>query len=241
MSVTTEKTLRELVLETPAATRVLEKLGIDYCCGGNQSLEQACRAANLPIDQVLDSLEAAELATKPEGKDRDWQQEALADLVAHITSTHHKYTRSEIARLAPLLEKVRSVHGQNHPELQSIQTSFLGLADELTMHMMKEEMMLFPYIVRMEESVIERQPILPPPFGTVQNPVSMMMHEHDSAGDALRAMRKASGGYAAPADACVSYQTLYRTLAEFEADLHQHIHLENNILFPRAIAMEQGR
>ena len=241
MSVTTEKTLRELVLETPAAPRVLEKLGIDYCCGGNQSLEQACRAANLPIDQVLDSLEAAELATKPEGKDRDWQQEALADLVAHITSTHHKYTRSEIARLAPLLEKVRSVHGQNHPELQSIQTSFLGLADELTMHMMKEEMMLFPYIVRMEESVIERQPILPPPFGTVQNPVSMMMHEHDSAGDTLRAMRKASGGYAAPADACVSYQTLYRTLAEFEADLHQHIHLENNILFPRAIAMEQGR
>jgi regulator of cell morphogenesis and NO signaling len=241
MSVTTEKTLRELVLETPAAPRVLEKLGIDYCCGGNQSLEQACRAANLPIDQVLDSLEAAELATKPEGKDRDWQQEALADLVAHITSTHHKYTRSEIARLAPLLEKVRSVHGQNHPELQSIQTSFLGLADELTMHMMKEEMMLFPYIVRMEESVIERQPILPPPFGTVQNPVSMMMHEHDSAGDALRAMRQASGGYAAPADACVSYQTLYRTLAEFEADLHQHIHLENNILFPRAIAMEQGR
>ena len=241
MSVTTEKTLRELVLETPAATRVLEKLGIDYCCGGNQSLEQACRAANLPIDQVLDSLEAAELATKPEGKDRDWQQEALADLVAHITSTHHKYTRSEIARLAPLLEKVRSVHGQNHPELQSIQTSFLGLADELTMHMMKEEMMLFPYIVRMEESVIEGQPILPPPFGTVQNPVSMMMHEHDSAGDALRAMRQASGGYAAPADACVSYQTLYRTLAEFEADLHQHIHLENNVLFPRAIAMEQGR
>ena len=241
MSVTTEKTLRQLVLETPAATRVLEKLGIDYCCGGNQSLEQACRAANLPIDQVLDSLEAAELATKPEGKDRDWQQEALADLVAHITSTHHKYTRSEIARLAPLLEKVRSVHGQNHPELQSIQTSFLGLADELTMHMMKEEVMLFPYIVRMEESVIEGQPILPPPFGTVQNPVSMMMHEHDSAGDALRAMRKASGGYAAPADACVSYQTLYRTLAEFEADLHQHIHLENNILFPRAIAMEQGR
>ena len=241
MSVTTEKTLRELVLETPAATRVLEKLGIDYCCGGNQSLEQACRAANLPIDQVLDSLEAAELATKREGKDRDWQQEALADLVAHITSTHHKYTRSEIARLAPLLEKVHSAHGQNHPELQSIQTSFLGLADELTMHMMKEEMMLFPYIVRMEESVIERQPILPPPFGTVQNPVSMMMHEHDSAGDALRAMRKASGGYAAPADACVSYQTLYRTLAEFEADLHQHIHLENNVLFPRAIAMEQGR
>jgi len=101
--------------------------------------------------------------------------------------------------------------------------------------------MLFPYIVRIEESVIEKQPILPPRFGTLQNPVSMMMYEHDSAGDALRAMRDASGGYAAPADACVSYQTLYRALAELEADLHQHIHLENNILFPGAIAMEQGR
>ena len=241
MNVTTEKTLRELVLEAPAAARVLEKLGLDYCCGGSQSLDQACRAANLPIDHVLDSLEAAQLATKPEGKDRDWQQEALADLVAHITSTHHKYTRSEIARLTPLLEKVCSVHGQNHPELHSIQTNFRGLVDELTTHMMKEEMMLFPYIVRMEESVIEKQPILPPPFGAVQNPVSMMMHEHDSAGDALRAMRKASGDYATPADACVSYQTLYKALAELEADLHQHIHLENNILFPRAIAMEHGR
>ena len=111
----------------------------------------------------------------------------------------------------------------------------------VTMQMMKEEMMLFPYIVRIEESVIEKQPILPPRFGTLQNPVSMMMYEHDSAGDALRAMRDASGGYAAPADACVSYQTLYRALAELEADLHQHIHLENNILFPGAIAMEQGR
>jgi regulator of cell morphogenesis and NO signaling len=241
MNVTTEKTLRELVLEAPAAARVLEKLGLDYCCGGSQSLDQACRAANLPIDQVLDSLEEAELAAHPHGPDRNWQQEPLADLVAHITSTHHKYTRSEIARLTPLLEKVCSVHGQNHPELHSIRTNFRGLVDELTTHMMKEEMMLFPYIVRMEESVIEKQPILPPPFGTVQNPVSMMMHEHDSAGDVLRAMRKASRDYAAPADACVSYQTLYKALGELEADLHQHIHLENNILFPRAIAIEQGR
>ena len=239
MRVITEKTLRELVLENPAATRVLEKLGLDYCCGGSQSLEQACRAANLPIDQALESLAATELASPSAGFDRDWRREPLADLVAYITSTHHQYTRETIARLAPLFEKVCSVHGNNHPELRSIQASFLGLADELTMHLMKEEMMLFPYIVRMEESVIEKQPILPPPFGTVQNPVSMMMHEHDSAGDALRTMRKASGGYAAPADACISYQTLYQALGEFEADLHQHIHLENNILFPRAIAMEQ--
>jgi len=107
------------------------------------------------------------------------------------------------------------------------------------MHMMKEEMVLFPYVVRMEKAVLQKEPVLPAPFGTVQNPVSMMMHEHDSAGEALRVMRKASGGYMPPADACASYQTLYRALVEFEADLHQHIHLENNILFPRAIEMEK--
>lgn len=108
------------------------------------------------------------------------------------------------------------------------------------MHMMKEERVLFPYIIRMEESVTQKEPVLPPPFGSVQNPVSMMMQEHDSAGKALRAMRQASAGYTPPGDACISYQTLYKALADFETDLHQHIHLENNILFPRAIEMERG-
>jgi regulator of cell morphogenesis and NO signaling len=164
----------------------------------------------------------------------------LADLVAHIISTHHKYTREEMARLGPLFDKVCSVHGKNHPELLQVRVSFQGLEQELTMHMMKEERVLFPYIVRMEESVIQKEPVLPPPFGSVQNPVTMMMHEHDSAGEALRSMRKASAGYTPPGDACISFQTLYKTLADFEADLHQHIHLENNILFPRAIAMEKA-
>jgi regulator of cell morphogenesis and NO signaling len=240
MSVTAEKTVRELAVENPAATRIFEKLGIDYCCGGNQSLNEACRAANLQLDQVLDSLEMAEQTTRSEQNLHDWQSEPLADLITHINTTHHKYTREGIARLGPLLEKVCSVHGKNHPELLHIRATFAGLAQELTMHMMKEEMVLFPYIARMEESVIQNEPILPPPFGTVQNPVSMMEHEHDSAGAALCAMNQASSGYSAPLDACVSYQTLYRALREFEADLHQHIHLENNILFPRAIAMEQA-
>jgi len=238
MSVT-EKTVRELALENPAATRVFEKLGIDYCCGGNQSLEQACRAANLSVDQVLDSLEMAEQTTRAAQEIHDWQREPLGDLVAHIKDTHHKYTREEIARLGPLFVKVCSVHGQSHPELAEIRTTFAGLAHELATHMMKEEMVLFPYIVRMEEAVIQHEPVLPPPFGSVQNPISMMEHEHQSAGNALGAMREASGGYTPPADACMSYQTLYKTLSEFEADLHQHIHLENNILFPRAIAMEK--
>jgi len=241
MSVTAEKTVRELAVENPAATRILEKLGIDYCCGGNQSLDDACRAANLPLDQVLDSLEMAEQTARSAQRFHDWPREPLADLIAYINGTHHKYTREEIARLGPLFVKVCSVHGQSHPELVQIRAIFAGLAQELTMHMMKEEMVLFPYIVRMEESVIQNEPIVPPPFGSVKNPVSMMEHEHDSAGAALRAMRQASGSYSAPPDACVSYQTLYKTLAEFEADLHQHIHLENNILFPRAIAMEQAK
>jgi len=240
MSLTTAKTVRELALEFPNATRVFEKLGIDYCCGGNRSLEEACAAANLPVDEILDSLEMAEPASQAGQKEGNWQVEPLADVIAHINSTHHKYTREEIARLGPLFDKVCSVHGKNHPELPQVRTSFQGLAQELTLHMMKEERILFPYIVRMEESVIQKEPVLPPPFGSVQNPVSMMMHEHDSAGNALRAMREASSGYVAPSDACVSYQTLYKALAEFEADLHQHIHLENNILFPRAIAMEQA-
>jgi regulator of cell morphogenesis and NO signaling len=241
MSATTEKTVRELALENATATRVFEKLGIDYCCGGNKSLEEACRTANLNIDQVLDSLEMAEQSAHAAQKDRDWQVEPLADLIAHIKDTHHKYTREEMARLGPLFDKVCSVHGNNHPELLQIRGLFQGLTQELTTHLMKEEMVLFPYIVRMEEAAIEKEPLVPAPFGTVQNPVSMMEHEHDSAGNALRAMREASNGYSAPADSCVSYQTLYKTLAAFETDLHQHIHLENNILFPRAVAMEKAR
>ena len=121
-----------------------------------------------------------------------------------------------------------------------MRTAFHGLVQELLVHMMKEEAILFPYIVRMEEAVIQKEPILPPPFGSVQNPVAMMMHEHDSAGDALRAMRQLSAGYTAPGDACISYQTLYKALNDLEKDLHQHIHLENNILFPRAVDMEQA-
>jgi regulator of cell morphogenesis and NO signaling len=241
MSVTAEKTVRELALESASATRIFEKLGIDYCCGGNKSLEQACRVANLSMDEVIDSLEMADQAARAQQSVRDWQKEPLAELISHIQSTHHKYTREELARIAPLLDKVCSVHGKNHPELLQIRSSFQALSAELTMHLMKEENVLFPYIARMEEAAIQNEPVVPSPFGSVQNPVSMMEHEHDSAGNALRAMRQASGGYTLPPDVCVSYHALYQALAEFEADLHQHIHLENNILFPRAVAMEYCR
>lgn len=239
MSVTTEKTVGELALENPGATRVFEKLGIDYCCGGGRSLEEACRAAHVSIGQAVDALAAAKQAAQATAQGGDWQSAPVSELIAHIKNTHHKYTREEIARLGPLFDKVCSVHGKNHPELDAMRDTFSALAEELTLHLMKEEMMLFPYIERLEEAAMEKAPVVPSPFGSVRNPVAMMMHEHDSAGNALRGLRQASHGYTAPADACISFQTLYGALAEFEADLHLHIHLENNILFPRAVEMER--
>ena len=238
MNLNSRKTVRELAVEVPNATRVFEKLGIDYCCGGKKPLDEACGAANLPLDDVLAALDASAAATAtaeftlPSG--------SLAELIDHIVKTHHKFTREEIARLKALLDKVCSVHGKNHPELLAIRETFLGLAQELTLHLMKEENVLFPYIVRMEEAVLQNDPVLPAPFGTVQNPVRMMMQEHDGAGEALRHIREASRNFSAPQDACISYQTLYQALAGFEADLHQHIHLENNILFPRTVVMEES-
>jgi len=236
MSIAAEKTVRELVLENPGAARIFEKLGIDYCCGGSRTLEEACARAEIPVEHVAQSL----LTVTPLPDQRDWQAEPLFDLIEHLKNTHHRYTKEEIRRLGPLFEKVSSVHGKNHPELFDLRDRFAGLAEELNAHLMKEEAVLFPYIVRMEEAVIAKERVLPPPFGTVRNPVSMMMREHDDAGTALRDLRRLSNGYTAPPDACITFQTLYQALAAFEADLHQHIHLENNILFPRAMAMEQA-
>lgn len=236
------KTVREFALAIPSATKVFEKLGIDYCCGGGKKLGEACIQAKLPVDEVLQQLEQAEssrLARNEGGP--DWDAQPLADLIDHIVKKHHAFVQSEIPRLTALAEKVASKHGAPHPETGKVQELFETLADELTMHLMKEEQILFPYIVRMEEAVLEKAPVLPPPFGTVQNPVRMMVSEHDSAGTVLRELRTITCDYKAPEDACTSYRTLYTGLLEFEADLHQHIHLENNVLFPRAIAMEDGR
>lgn len=243
MNIDTTKTVREMALNIPGATRVFEKLGIDYCCGGNKPLEKVCGEANLEVERVIDSLESAVVESRQrnntDSQVENWQNALLEDLIAHIQKTHHNYVKAEIARLRPLLNKVCNVHGLRHPELAPLRNDFHALAQELTTHMMKEEMVLFPYIERMEESLLSAEPILPAPFGTVENPVSKMVHEHDSAGNLLRHMRELSGGYTPPEGACTSYKTLYRALAEFERDLHQHIHLENNILFPRAITMER--
>jgi regulator of cell morphogenesis and NO signaling len=243
MNIDTTKTMREIALNIPGATRVFEKLGIDYCCGGNKPFEKACSEANLQIQQVIDSLESAVVEHRQRNtadlQRENWQNAPLGDLIAHIQDTHHKYVKMEISRLRPLVDKVCNVHGLRHPELAGLRTDFHAIAQELSSHMMKEEMVLFPYIERMEESLLAGDPLPPAPFGTVENPVSKMVHEHDSAGNLLRHMRQLSNGYTPPEGACTSYKTLYWAFAEFERDLHQHVHLENNILFPRAVKMER--
>ncbi len=234
MTLEATKTIGQIAAEIPSATREFEKLGIDYCCGGNRTLGQACSEANLPLGETLARLQAG--ATSAQSK--EWQNLLLADLIAHIIATHHVFVREESPRILALAAKVTGVHAANHPELLQVQKVFDGLAEELRVHLMKEEQMLFPHISLMEEGVLAGEPAPPAMFGTVANPVRMMMQEHDGAGAALRLLHSITSNYALPGDACISYRTLYQALQDFEADLHQHIHLENNILFPRAVAME---
>lgn len=229
--------VRDYAIETPQTIPVFEKLGIDYCCGGNRPLSDACASANLDLEQVLQALDAA-IAQPSRPGERELRAGSLAELISHIVRTHHVFVRARVPEIEALIEKVHSKHGPKHAELAEIRATFRALGQELTSHLMKEENILFPYIERMEESVVQHEPILPPPFGTVANPVRMMEHEHGDAGAALRALRKASGDYTPPEDACTSFRALYTALADFEKDLHQHIHLENNVLFPRALAME---
>lgn len=235
MNLTTDMTVRELALEIPAATRIFERMGIDYCCGGNRSLADACASAGVDFKDVQMELT---LAAHGHVEEPSFQTTTLEDLITHIVVKHHSFTRLEIARLNALLDKVCMAHGENHPELIEIYVLFRELGADLETHMTKEERVLFPYVIRMEAATKQKVPLFRAPFGTVANPVRMMMLEHDRAGDILKKIRQLSSNYVTPADGCLSYQTLYSALEELERDLHQHIHLENNLLFPRAIEME---
>lgn len=233
------KTVRDLAVENPAATRVFEKFKIDYCCGGHVSLEEACRNAGVEMNQVSEMLEkAANGSDQNNFSDTDFTKWSLASLSDYIVRKHHEFTREENERITALLEKVCPVHGRNHAELFDIQKIFGALRLELENHMLKEERMLFPYISLMESSLNFGQPIPSAPFGSTKNPVKVMVVEHDAAGEHLREIRRFSNHFAVPEDACITYQTLYGALENLEKDLHRHIHLENNILFPKAIEME---
>jgi regulator of cell morphogenesis and NO signaling len=235
MAITAADTVREIAVALPGATRVFERMGIDYCCGGAKPLEEACASAGVETAALLGELEAlgeAGASAPPHAS------ESLAGLARYIVDTHHTFTSDELARLEKLFAKVCGVHGERHPELLQLREVFIELRDDLLPHMAKEERVLFPYITAMEQAVTAGRPVPTPMFGTVRNPVRMMSVEHDAAGDLLARLRQLSGGYAPPADACISFRTLYAALEGLERDLHEHIHLENNILFPRAVEME---
>ena len=232
--ISSEMTVREVAMRIPESTRLFETLQIDYCCGGNRPLTEACASAGVEVNNVMEQLSALGKSA-PGDEAVDFQKLSLTELITHILETHHVFTKSEMDRIQALVTKVIGAHGANHPELLTVGELFQRLCTDLKPHMFKEEQILFPYIVRMAES--QDPAALLAPFGTVENPIRMMMMEHDTAGDILRRLRAVTSDYRVPSDGCISYQTLYQALEGFEKDLHQHIHLENNVLFPKAVEL----
>ncbi len=235
---TATQTVRAIALEQPTAIRVFEQFGIDYCCGGRKPLAEACAAGNLEIAAVIAALEAA--GKKPGTELDNWSEKSLESLSSHIVAKHHGYIKGELPRLAQLAQKVVKRHGSTKPELPLIAAALMHLDEELMQHLAKEEAVLFPHIARLEQSISNGTPKPHSCFGTVSNPIAMMTQEHDAAGTLLAEIRRLSGNFTTPPDACPTFHAFYDGLREFEQDLHQHIHLENNIYFPRAIELEKS-
>lgn len=237
MTIDPSTTVRDIAQQLPSSMRVFEELGIDYCCGGTKPLTDACSQAGIPVASVLAKLGA--LNEHPSDADvTSWHQAALSSLIDHVVQTHHGYCRTEIPRVQALLEKVAQVHGARHPELIPMKLAFGFVAEEMLDHMLKEEQILFPYIKGLEQA--SAQGVLPPVtvFGSVARPIECMMRDHEKAGNEMQQIRESSQGYAVPNDGCITYKALMDALREYEQDLHRHVHLENNILFPKSLEME---
>lgn len=222
----THRTLGDLVTENPAAARALDRLGLDYCCHGDRSLAEACADAGLdPIDV------AAELDALPVDGDRSWVGLDAPALAEHIVATHHRYLHDELPLLVALATKVRDVHGERHPELARVAELVEAVQADLDPHLMKEERVLFPAIA---EAAAGQRLF---PFVALDNPIRVMLGEHDRVGELLADLRQVTGGYAVPDDACASYRSLYERLDALELDTHLHVHKENHVLFPAALAL----
>ena len=231
-------TVGEIVATDFRTAAVLEAFGIDFCCGGRRPLVDACHSAGVDPAKVIRELQ--QLARSPRGDD-DAAAWPLDRLIDHIVTVHHAYVRQALPTIARYLAKLREVHGQRHPELARVAQVFSAMHDELSQHMLKEEQVLFPYIRDLLEPDRRGSSGVQSPFGTVEDPIRMMEREHQEAADALRTIRTLTGGYVAPADGCTTYQVRMAELDRFERDLHRHVHLENNVLFPRAVALESSR
>jgi regulator of cell morphogenesis and NO signaling len=230
-----EKTLAEIVTDNIRSAIIFEEAGLDFCCKGKRSLKDACEEKNIDPQKIVNELTNLSINGNGTQNVDDWSLDFLVD---YIINNHHQYVRRMIPVISLHADKVASVHGNNHPETLKIADLFLAVREELEMHMMKEERILFPQIKQMVQTQKENGQYFPPPFGTIQNPIRMMESEHTSAGDALSQIRTLSNNYTHPEDACNTFKALYSELKEFEEDLHKHIHLENNILFPKSIELE---
>ena len=232
-----DKTVGEIAAENPASVRVFQGYGIDFCCGGKLPLVEACEAKGILVQELTEALDRA-AAGRP-ADDRDWNSAALGDLIDHIVGTHHDYMKAELPRLDAMLAKVLAAHGTNHGDsLTPLSHSFTALRQEIEGHLLKEEMVLFPMIREMEAARAAGRPAAQSHCGSVNNPIRVMVHEHENAGRQLETMRSVTSGYTLPQGACNTYRALFSGLQEMEADLHRHIHLENNILFPKAARLE---
>jgi len=236
MTATEEMTVREIVASDFRTAEVFQRHGIDFCCKGNRSIEEACRSGGVNLERVLREV-AAITATPGSGGPRfnSWD---LSTLVTYIQVNHHEFVRRTIPVLLTHTQKVAKVHGESHTELREVARLFTVVAEDMTSHMAKEEQILFPYIVALEEASVAGRGAPASPFGTVRNPIRMMEMEHESAGDSMARIRELTSGYAIPEGACTTYRVCLQELEAFERDLHEHVHLENNILFPRALRLE---
>jgi regulator of cell morphogenesis and NO signaling len=231
-------TVGEIAAADFRAAEVFERFGIDFCCGGRRSVAKACRDAS--ADPAVVMRELAALPETAAGDDEDAGHWPLDRLTDHIVGRHHTYVRRALPTISSYLAKLETVHGARHPELATVRSTFEDLSWDLLLHLYKEEQVLFPYIRDLVTGAARPGTPLVNPFGTVRNPICMMEREHQVAADGLRAIRELTDGFATPRDGCETYAACMAHLADFERDLHRHVHLENNVLFPRAVALEQG-
>lgn len=237
MTEASHNTIKEIVTNNFRAAAIFEKHSIDFCCNGGVTIQSAC--AEKGIDPSVIMWELSGLSAADDhviNRFNEWDPVFLID---YIMANHHSYVAKMIPILYQHTQKISDVHGSRHPELTEIAAVFSDIAEELHQHMKKEEMILFPYVKQLSESVKQNKSITPPPFGSAKNPIGMMEEEHRNAGDALYKIRTLTSNYTIPKDACTTYAITFKELREFELDLHQHVHLENNILFPKAIQLEQ--
>ncbi len=235
MNINKNTLVSNIVTDNYKTATIFKKYGIDFCCNGNRTITEVSKEKNVTSDTLISELLTANDSTYSSDNFQNWELNFLVD---YIYNNHHLYVEKNIPEIAFYLEKLCKVHGMQHPELFEIKTLFNESSSDLTKHMKKEELILFPFIKKIAEAIKSSTELIKPHFGTIQNPIAMMHHEHNGEGARFRKIAELSNNYTPPEDACNTYKTAFSLLRAFEEDLHKHIHLENNILFKRAVAVE---